>query len=94
MLKLLNQKIWDLNKVNHIFGDTKIEKHKLTDFTKKYNGDTVKAYQNLESYTQKYIKENNINGQFEKYRNVNGTNITVRGNVINGEAKIGTAFIP
>ncbi|MDN5053613.1 hypothetical protein [Aliarcobacter butzleri] len=93
-VKITKSKNIDLNKVNHIFGDAKIEKHKLLDFTKEYDGDTVKAYQDLEKYTQKYIKDNNVNGQFEKVINVNGTNITVRGNVINGEVKIGTAFIP
>ena len=35
----------------------------------------LKHMEDLESYTQKYIKENNINGQFEKIINVNGTKI-------------------
>jgi len=35
-----------------------------------------------------------MSGQFEKVVQVTGQNVTVRGVVINGEAKIGTAFIP
>ena len=55
----------------------------------------MKAYNALESTTQKYISSNNITGNFKDIIvNVNGVDVTVRGTVINGQVKIGTAFIP
>jgi hypothetical protein len=48
----------------------------------------------LENATQKYVNLNNITGNFKDIVvNVNGTNITVRGTIIDGQVKIGTAFI-
>jgi RHS repeat-associated protein len=80
----------DPNKLKHIFGKPQ---HKLDGFLKKYGGDQIKAYRALYSATQKHIKSKGIKGKFEEVVNVNGSKITVRGNVVNGEVKIGTAFI-
>jgi uncharacterized protein RhaS with RHS repeats len=80
----------DSNKLKHIFGKPQ---HKLDGFLKKYGGDQIKAYRALYSATQKHIKSKGIKGKFEEVVNVNGSKITVRGNVVNGEVKIGTAFI-
>jgi hypothetical protein len=82
----------DPNKLKHIFGKPE---HNLGNFLKKFGGDQEKAYKALEGVTQKYVNINNITGNFKDIVvNVNGIDITVRGTVINGVAKIGTAFIP
>ena len=49
----------------------------------------------LEKTTQQYIDTNKITGSFKDIVvNAKDFNITVRGTVIDGIAKIGTAFIP
>lgn len=62
-------------------------------FLKKYGGDQTKAYSAIHEATQQHVKSKGINGVFEEVVNVNGKQITVRGNV-NDEVKIGDAFIP
>ncbi|MBO8157601.1 MAG: RHS repeat-associated core domain-containing protein [Bacillaceae bacterium] len=83
--------IVDTNKLNHIFGK---QQHNLDDFLRQHGDDQVKAYNAILNSTQKHVDSKKINGVFEEVVNVNGTKITVRGNVVNGEVKIGTAFIP
>lgn len=81
----------DPNKLNHIFGKAQ---HNLAEFLAKYNGNQIEAYKAIESATKQQIAAKNIIGVFEEAVSVNGTQIIVRGNVVNGEVKIGTAFIP
>ncbi len=82
----------DPNKLNHIFGNPE---HNFDGFLKMFNGDQTAAYNALLRATEEYVKINNIVGRFQDIVvNVNGFNITVRGNVIDGIVKIGTAFIP
>lgn len=81
----------DSNKLNHIFGKSE---HNLEEFLQGYEGNQVRAYNALENATQEYVERNGIKGIFEESIDVNGTRITVRGNVVDGTAKIGTAFIP
>jgi RHS repeat-associated protein len=82
----------DPNKLNHIFGK---KEHNLDTFLSKFGGDQVKAYNALEKVTQQYVNSNKITGTFKDIIvNVNGVDVTVRGTVINGQVKIGTAFIP
>ena len=81
----------DANKLNHIFGKAE---HNLDEFVHFFNGNQEQAYSALLKETVKYIKANNISGMFQNITlNVNGFNITVRGNVVDGVVKIGTAFI-
>lgn len=49
--------------------------------------------QALVAATRAHAKKHAISGVFEEVVNINGFNITVRGNVVGGEVKIGTAFI-
>jgi len=57
--------------------------------------ETSEAYIALEKVTQQYVNSNKITGTFKDIIvNVNGVDVTVRGTVINGQVKIGTAFIP
>jgi hypothetical protein len=80
------------NKLNHIFAD---EGHNLAPLLSKFNGNQVKAFKALEISTQEFVSANNISGQFKDILvNVDGVGVTVRGNVINGQARIGTFFIP
>lgn len=60
-----------------------------------FNGDQTAAYNAILRATEEYVKINNIVGRFQNIVvNVNGFDITVRGNVVDGIVKIGTAFIP
>ena len=82
----------DPNKLNHIFGK---EAHNLDTLLSKFGRDQVKAYNALKKATQQYASSNKITGTFKDIVvNVNGVDVTVRGTVINGQVKIGTAFIP
>jgi RHS repeat-associated protein len=80
-----------INKANHVFGKSE---HNLNGLLKKYSGNTVKAYRGITDATQKYVKKNNITENFETILKVKGYNVTIRGTVINGMARISTAFIP
>ena len=82
----------DPNKLNHIFGKSE---HNLGDFLNSYNGNQTDAFKALLKATQNYVQSNNITGTFKDIVvNVNGFDITVRGAVVDGVIKIGTAFIP
>ena len=84
--------IIDPNKLEHIFGN---EQHNLGDFLNSFNGDRTAAYIALLNATQEYIQTNDITGTFMNIVvEVNGFFITVRGTVVDGIVKIGTAFIP
>jgi hypothetical protein len=52
-------------------------------------GSQEAAYDALEAAAQQQVKGA---GLFEQGVNVDGVNVTVRGNVINGVVEIGTAF--
>ena len=77
-----------LNKVHHIFADAG---HNLGDLVEKY-GSPAEAYVALERATTAQIAAKGLTGKFEEVINVGGTNVTVRGAVVNGVVKIGTAF--
>ncbi|BBB90465.1 two-partner secretion domain-containing protein [Methylomusa anaerophila] len=81
----------DSNKLNHIFGK---QQHNLAPFLSQYGGNQVKAYNALQNAAQQQIVAKGITGVFEEVITVNNTLITVRGNVVDGIVKIGTAFIP
>jgi hypothetical protein len=82
----------DQNKVDHIFSEKQIQKHKLQDFLKSFNGDKAKAYQALQNAARNTVSTQS--GPFQAVVNVNGFNVTVRGSVMNGIARLSTAFIP
>lgn len=87
-----DDEIVDPNKLEHIFGN---EQHNLGDFLNSFNGDRTAAYIALLNATQEYVQSNDITGTFmDIVVDVNGFFITVRGAVVDGIVKIGTAFIP
>ena len=59
----------------------------------KFNGDRLKAYKAIWQSIQNYVLENSMDGIFEQIISVKGISITVRGKVIDGVVKIGTAFV-
>lgn len=77
-----------LNKINHIFGKAA---HNLGGLVQQY-GSRAAAYAALEKATTAQVLSKGLTGQFEEVVNVGGTNVTVRGAVVNGVVKIGTAF--
>ena len=77
-----------LNKINHIFGKAA---HNLGVLVQHF-GTEAKAYAALEEATTQHVVAKGITGTFEEVVSVGGTNVTVRGAVVNGAVKIGTAF--
>jgi hypothetical protein len=83
-----------VNKCHHIFGPEKIVGHKLGGFLGTFGGDQIRAFKALEDATQMLANQRAIGEGFETTVTVRGAIVTVRGRVVNGIAKIGTAFIP
>jgi hypothetical protein len=82
------------NSANHIFGPKKIVEHKLGGFLEKFAGDQIHAFKSLEDAAQALANEGRIEGIFETTVLAKDTIITVKGRVIDGLVKIGTAYIP
>jgi len=80
----------DPNKLKHIFGQSK---HNLDSLVKHF-GSQKKAFNALQAATEKNIRSQGIKGVFEATVKVGTETITVRGNVVEGIVKIGTAFKP
>jgi RHS repeat-associated protein len=80
----------DANKLIHIFG--KVE-HNLESLVTKF-GSPETAFRALQQATQATVEKQGLQGVFETTVRVGAENVTVRGAVVNGVAKIGTAFIP
>ena len=79
----------DLNKLKHIF-DKPI--HKLGGLLSSFGGSQEKAYRALHAATQQMVKSNGLKGVFELTVNVKGQIIIVTGKVVDGVARIGTAY--
>ena len=82
----------DPNKLNHIFG--KVE-HNLDQFLQSYGGDQEAAYQALQTEYSNLANNYTIQQLNQGVQvTVNGFNVTVTGTIVDGVARIGTAFIP
>ena len=66
--------------------------HKLDDFVKAC-GNKDKAFDKLEDAFANAVKDRS-DGRIEIIIRANGFDITVRGAIVSGAPKIGTAFIP
>jgi hypothetical protein len=84
----------DPNKLNHLFGKAE---HNFDALLKSFGGNQSKAYTAIENAAQSYVTKNNITGVINATNQitvkVSGYNVTVRGNVVDGVLKLGTAFI-
>jgi filamentous hemagglutinin family protein len=77
------------NKFNHIFGNPI---HKLDNLVSKFDGNQLNAFNAIKDSLQKEANFNKISGTFEKTVIIRGEPITVRGKVVDGLVRIGTAF--
>ena len=78
--------------MDHVFGPKALAKHKLQNVLNMFGGDKVKAYNAIERATAQRMSGQA--GTFQTVINVGGTNVTVRGAVVNGLTRISTAFVP
>jgi hypothetical protein len=74
--------------LNHIFGKAE---HNLDSLVNEF-GSQESAYNALQKATQAAVTDQGLKGVFETTIQVGSETITVRGNVIDGIARIGTAF--
>lgn len=76
------------NKIHHIFGKPA---HNLAGMSERMGGN-ANAMKALEQATTKAV-QGHKDGAFETVARVGGENVTVRGSVVDGQARIGTAFV-
>jgi hypothetical protein len=82
------------NAANHVFGPNSLAKHKLEGVLGAFKGDATAAFYSLENAAQALANQGAIKGIFQTTVQVAGSNVTVRGAVIDGVARVSTAFIP
>jgi hypothetical protein len=80
----------DPNKLTHIFGNAE---HNLEPVVKAL-GSQEAAFNALHTATQAAVRAESLTGVFETVVEVGGAHVTVRGAVVDGAVRIGTAFIP
>ena len=80
----------DGNKLAHIFGNAR---HNLGPLVQKL-GSQEATFTAVQSAAQAAVRSQGLSGVFQTTVNVSGQNVVVRGNVIDGVARIGTCFIP
>lgn len=80
----------DANKLAHIFGNAR---HNLGPLVQKI-GSQEATFTAVQSATQAAVRSQGLSSVFETTVTVAGQNVVVRGNVIDGVARIGTFFIP
>lgn len=78
------------NKYHHIFDK---ECHRLRRYLESFNNDEEAAFNKLNEEYNNYIRSNRTqNGYLEISVNINGFKIAIRGIVIDGIGRIGTAY--
>ena len=80
----------DPNKLKHIFGQ---ERHNLSGVVNQF-GSQQKAFNAIQQATESAVRSQGLTGVFETTVKVGTETITVRGNIVDGAVKIGTAFVP
>lgn len=83
-----------VNGANHIFGPKSLAKHKLGPVLDAFGGDELAAFRALEEATQLLADTGAVQGVFHTTIHVAGQAVTVRGAVMDGAARVSTAFIP
>ena len=79
------------NRLNHIFGKAQ---HNLGPLLQQFSGSQEAAFDALKTATEVAVNAKSLTGVFETVVQVGGLQVTVRGAVVSGAIKIGTAFIP
>ena len=82
------QEAISLNKLNHVFGQPR---HNLGGLAKSFGSEEA-AFRAIQEATEEAVRSQGIRGVFQTTVEVSGQSLTVRGNVIDGAVKIGTAF--
>lgn len=76
------------NKLHHIFDKSQ---HKLDCVLKQFGGDKTKAFNAIQNALKgQKLPDNQL---FETTVDIGGNTVTVLGRVVNGVAKVGTAYI-
>ena len=83
------QALVDANKLNHIFGNPS---HNLETLVAQL-GSREAVFGGVQSATQAAIESGSLSGVFETTVTVGGQSVVVRGNVVDGIARIGTFFV-
>ncbi len=90
----------DLNRVandaNHIFSPNKILLHNLEDFLKEFSGNPITAFKALENAGQELWKKGElvqVRSHYEGRAFIKNQSVIVRGNILDGVFRLGTAFI-
>ena len=78
----------DPNKIAHVFHKAE---HRLAPLVAKF-GSEERAYRALLRATEKAVKAGKLGGQFKVDVTVRGLSVTVRGRVVDGVVRIGTAY--
>jgi hypothetical protein len=81
----------DPNKLHHIFGEPK---HNLGPLLNQFGGNQQAAFEAVQNAAQAAIQQQGITGKYKIVVNVAGLDVTVKGTVMNGVARIGTFYIP
>lgn len=79
---------------HHIFGPKSLAKQKLGPVLSAFGGDELAAFRALEEATQLLADTGAVQGVFHTTIHVAGQAVTVRGAVLDGAARVSTAFIP
>ncbi len=79
------------NTLHHIFGKSE---HNLGPLLERFGGETGAAFEAMKAATESVVKAQGLTGVFETSIQVAGLQVTVRGAVVDGIVRIGTAFIP
>jgi hypothetical protein len=83
-----------LNAANHIFGPKSLARHKLSGVLNAFGGDKVAAFNALEQAAQQLMSQGATKGVFQSTVDLAGETVTIRGAVVDGMARVTTAFIP
>jgi RHS repeat-associated protein len=78
----------DPNRLNHVFGQAR---HNLEPLVVRY-GSQHGAFEAISNATQAAVRDQRLTGVFQIAVSVGGVNVTVRGAVVDGSVRIGTAF--
>ena len=82
---------YDFNKLHHIFGRAK---HELDGLVEEFESQRA-AFEAMQEAAENMVKSKGIaGGRYEETVRVGGQLLTVRGEVVDGVVRIGTAFIP